>query len=250
MTRINFFRPIVVFIMIGLIGLVFVECSDQNADETQKQEFVTTDLGETGARTSSVGKEHNRILNEIFNHLNQVKGLNRENVREHVYDFFDTHFDQNLAYVAKEYYDKYCDPNYNIYDGVSPNIMMEIQNLSDMLDNSDFANMEEFKNAVLTYTPTTLFTVQEHVMWNNYTDVFVHSFEYWEGNLDQWNNLLGQNQNVTFACTGSWFAKAWCNIKKFVSADASATKALGYLGVSGAWLGVIAGAASTAAVIL
>jgi len=85
--------------MIGLIGLVFVECSDQNANETQKQEFVTTDLDETGVRISSVnvGEEHNKILDEIFNHLNQVKGLNRENAREHAYDFFDTHFDQNLA---------------------------------------------------------------------------------------------------------------------------------------------------------
>jgi|GEM_PF-1321180 len=229
MTRINFFRSIFTIAMIGLIGLVFVGCSDQSADQTQKQqEFITTDLGETGARTtSSVGKEHNRILDEIFNHLNQVKGLNRENAREHIHGFFDTHYEQNLATLAIECYDKYSDPNYNIYEGVSPNIMTEILNLENMLDNSDFAYIQEFKNAVLTYTPTTLLSVQEQVIWKNYTDVLVHSFEYWDANLDQWNNLLGQNQNITNnECSGveGWFKRAWCNVKRFVSTDASAAK--------------------------
>jgi|GEM_PF-6559541 len=48
MVRTNFFRSIFTIAVIGLIGLIFVECSDQNTDEVQKQEFVTTDLSETG----------------------------------------------------------------------------------------------------------------------------------------------------------------------------------------------------------
>jgi len=246
----KFFRSIFVLTMIGLIGLFFVECSDQNADETQKQEFVSTDLGETGARTSSVGKEHNRILDEIFNHLNQVKGLNRENAREHVYDFFDTRFDQDLASVAKEYYEKYSDPNYNIYEGVSPNFMINIQNLENMLDSSDFTGMQEFKNAVLGHTPTTLLSVQEQMMWNNYTDILVHSFEYWEENLDQWNNLLGPNPGNVVHCSGGWFKRFWCNAKKFAKADASAALGAALSGVtSGTAIGIISGAASLAAVM-
>jgi len=239
-------------VMIGLIGFVFVECSDQSADETQKQqEFITTDLGEIGARSSSVGQEHNRILDEVFDHLKQIEGLNRENAREQVYNFFDTHFDQDLATLAKEYYDKYSDPNYNIYDGVSANIMTEIQNLENMLDNSDFANMQEFKNAVLTYTPTTLFTVQEQIMWENYTDVFVHSFEYWESNLDQWNGLItGGNPGYAIECSGSWFKRLWCSAKKFIAADASAALGLATSGVvSGTAIAIVSAAASVAAVM-
>jgi len=178
-----------------------------------------------GARSnSSVGQEHNRILDEIFDHLKQVNGLNRENAHEHVYDFFDKRFDRDLASLAKEYYDKYRDPKYDIYEDVSPPILTEIRKLDDVLDNSDFANMQEFKKAVLEYVPTSAFTSEQEVMWNNYTDVLVHSTEYWGANLDSWNNLLGSNTSYDDddKCPGGWWKRLWCNVKKFAVADANA----------------------------
>jgi len=251
MTKLKFFRSIFFITMVGLIGLVFVKCSDQNTDETQNQEFVITDLGEIMERSNgSVGRQHNEVLDKIFDHLRQVDGINRDNVREHVHNFFDTHYEQGLASLAKEYYDKYSNPNYNIYEDVSPVILAEIHHLENMLDNSDFADMQEFRNAVLGYVPTSVFTPEQQVMWNNYTDVFVHSFEYWEGNLDQWSDLLGQNPDYVVNCSGSWFKRLWCNTKKIVKADASAALGAALSGVSsGTAIAIISGVASAAAVI-
>jgi len=91
------------------------------------------------------------------------------------------------------------------------------------LDNSDFATMQEFKNAVWGYVPTSTFTFEQQIIWSYYTDVLINSFEYWYANIGQWNNLLDQGTivYVSFACDeGSWFSRAWCNIKRFVKADA------------------------------
>jgi len=222
MKAINFFRSTYIIMLIGLFGFVFVECSDQSS-EPQKQEVITQNPSETIERAGSIGQQHNQILEEAFNYLQQIEGVNRANVHQHIYDFFDARFDQDLASIAKNYYDECRSPNYSIRDNIHTIFLTEIQNLENMLDNSDFVTMQEFKNAVWGYVPTSTFTPEQQVIWSHYTDVLINSFEYWFENIGQWNSLLDQGGGtifVPFDCEGSWISRAWCNIKKFVKADA------------------------------
>jgi len=110
-------RSICVMMLIALFGFIFVECSDQSS-EPQKQEVITQNSGEIMELAGSIGQQHNQILEEIFNYLQQIEGVNRANLHQHIHDFFDARFDQDLASIAKDYYDECRNPNYNIRDNI------------------------------------------------------------------------------------------------------------------------------------
>jgi len=111
-----------------------------------------------------------------------------------------------------------------LYIDFTSNLKIETENLLSIIDSSDFSNLENFKVAVRDYELVTELSEAELYAWEVYTDVFIHSFEYWDNNLDSWAQLIGGSETTTLGsdCTeGGWFRRTWCKIKNFVLSDAS-----------------------------
>uniref|UniRef100_UPI00404964C1 hypothetical protein n=2 Tax=Flavobacterium sp. TaxID=239 RepID=UPI00404964C1 len=221
----NFKSPFVLM-PIALI-LFFFSCNLTDESNNSKQELNTSSM----KQGISIGEQHNIMLSQLYNHLDSIQNLDSLNLNSHVFQFFDTSFSIEESNIARDYYIKFQDKNYDIYKDFTPNLKTEKDHLMQILDNAEFANISELRIAIDNYTFLTTLSNDERYAWNVFTDVLYHSFDYWSINLSYWEQLL-DNQNVSLGdsevpCSerDSWFSRNWCKVKGYVVADASGAAA-------------------------
>lgn len=191
-----------------------------NSDE-QSSDSISSEIPYQSRQAVSIGEEHNLMLSEMFDYLEEINNLDESNVGFNVNEFFETNLNEEESATAMQYYNYHQQTNYDIYEDFTPQLKIEVENLNGIIDNADFSNMEEFKTAVRQYRLTTTLSQQEQQVWDAYTDVFVHSFEYWEENLDSWEILIKGNASDPIVKNNGWIKRLWNKIKTYVAADAA-----------------------------
>ena len=216
------FKSAFVLMPIALI-LFFFSCDLTDDGNNPKQEFNASSM----KQGVSIGEQHNIMLSKLYSHLDSIQNLDSLNIDSQVFQFFESSFSLEESSIARDYYLKFQDKNYDIYQDFTPNLKTEKDNLIQILDNAEFSNISELRLALDNYSFLTTLNSNERYAWNVFTDVLYHSFDYWSVNLSNWEQLLN-NQNVTLGepevpCSerGSWFSRNWCRAKGYVLSDAA-----------------------------
>lgn len=205
-------------------SFTFLSCdsSDSNLEENAiSNENENSELVKRTLSTMTAGELHNAYLDDMYAYLRGRGNLNTSNIHEYSREFFSTFEYSDLA--LKRYWYTINTPNvrYNF----SSRLNLEIENLNRRLDNSDFRDLNEFKNFVSSYRPLYLRERNDLIAWQNYTDVFSHSVIYWATNLERWNILINRNAIALSerGCSeGGLFRRVWCKVKKYAKVDAGA----------------------------
>lgn len=192
--------------------------SDDDFISNLSQNSVSSNKG----TSESVGEIHNQYLEETFLYLFAQGTVNPSNIGNHCINYFGTIEDGD---IASDYFN-YVGTNGNFDVYFSTEFKSEIQNLNNALEAEDFTNITEFKDFISEYSLIFIKDSNEIIAWENYKDVFIHSFEYWEDNIDDWKSLgsnasgKGGSYSICEIYT-SWWKRAWCNVKSFVGMDAA-----------------------------
>lgn len=209
-----------------LMFFTVLSCENDNFGTVENALSVNSLMNKVSASSHSVtsaGELHNMHLDEIFDYLTAQHDLNSSNIDQYSHNYFNSIEYGNLA--TNSYNNVRANGEYDFE--FSEDFINEMENLNLILETSDFANMEDFKNYILTYNPTFLEDENDLIAWEYYVDVFSHSFEYWAGNSHEWMGLVSGKFNLLSSeggkCKdGGWWKRTWCNVRSFVVSDAAA----------------------------
>src|SRR5690554_4110646 len=125
---------------------------------------------ETTMSSMSVGELHNIYLDQMYDYLRQQVDLGPSTINEYSRNFFltleysDLIYENYLYAVNNEVVEYYFPTKFNL----------EIENLHNLLEASDFTNINEFQVFVLAYVPQHITDQNERIAWGFYTDIFLH----------------------------------------------------------------------------
>ncbi|KQS46098.1 MAG: hypothetical protein DCE86_06405 [Flavobacteriaceae bacterium] len=238
-------------------SLTFLSCDSSDSSIEEKaisNEKEDSKLERRVLPTMTAGQLHNAYLDEMYVYLRERGNINASNIHVYSREFFSTLENSNMA--LENY--MYTVNNPNVRYNFSNRFNSEIENLNRRLDNSNFRNLDEFKNFVSSYRPLYIRERNDLIAWGYYTDVFSHSIIYWATNLEQWNGLINRRNTMAVLgeskCKeGGWWKRTWCNVKRYGSVDAEGSASAAIIlilspnpvtigGVAGAGLGASAGA--------
>lgn len=234
-------------------SLTFLSCDSSDSSIEEKaisNEKEDSKLERRVLSTMTAGQLHNAYLDEMYAYLRGRGNINTSNIHVYSREFFSTFEYYDLA--LKRY--RYTINTPNVRYDFSRQLNLEIENLNRRLDNSDFRNLDEFKNFVPSYRPLYIRERNDLIAWQNYTDVFSYSVIYWSTNLERWTILINRNAiglSERRCSEGKFFRRAWCKIKEYAKTDAAAYQEEKQKNPSASFEAtVLAGAAASAAAFI
>ncbi|MBP0613921.1 hypothetical protein J8J42_12820 [Chryseobacterium sp. cx-311] len=217
-------------VLLACLVMIF-SCNDEDFNQIPTVESsgiaIPTIYSKTHISTS-VGESHNLHLGDMYEYLSTQNNLDSSNIHQYAHTFFGS---MDNGELASEDYD-FVKNNGSYSSLLSSDFNAEISRLNQMLEASDFSDINEFKNYMYNYTPIHITDKNELIAWEYYADTFFHSFEYWSNNIDNWNTLIVSNNSAgnpvaasnSYPICGvysSWWKRTWCNVGVFAGVDAA-----------------------------
>lgn len=209
-------------VIFGVFGVVALSlgiwsCTKENhRKEEIKNSAVVENIDNNKAlsvKSLSVGSLHNQYLDEFYQELSQIRGLDKNNIQYYLGQIFD----------RKRVDGQKLDPaeiekiRYNVLDE-------ELKNLSEGIVKNKIKTDQQLRDYVSNYTPLNNFSSRERIIFNNSKDVLYYSAIYWKYNIKKWYDLTSEPLPSNYVIYSWPWDEIWDSVKRIVQKDVEGAK--------------------------